>query len=207
MQATRLRPMPGVRRSPARNNTSVTGPRSSASSKHNRPVEVRLPLRSMPPRHFSIRAAWRSSRDSRPVAFGGPFFTLLKAITTIQLARRVALEHRTPAVAVFWVDAEDHDWQEVAQLHGARRQSPAAHDHARGPRRRRRTAGGGPHARRSHRDEPRRARECARADRLHGMGDGRTPRGLSAADRRGGRLRPMAGRHPRPARPDRVRIV
>lgn len=46
-------------------------------------------------------------------AFGGPLFTLLKAITAIQLARRTASEHRVPAVAVFWVEAEDHDWEEV----------------------------------------------------------------------------------------------
>ena len=47
-------------------------------------------------------------------AFGGPLFTLLKGITAIQLARRTAEEHGTPAVPVFWVDAEDHDWAEVA---------------------------------------------------------------------------------------------
>jgi bacillithiol synthase len=46
-------------------------------------------------------------------AFGGPLFTLLKAITAIQLARRTETEHGTPAIAVFWVDAEDHDWEEV----------------------------------------------------------------------------------------------
>lgn len=46
-------------------------------------------------------------------AFGGPLFTLLKAITAIQLARRTATDHGVPAVAVFWVDAEDHDWEEV----------------------------------------------------------------------------------------------
>ena len=46
-------------------------------------------------------------------AFGGPLFTLLKAITAIQLARRTTADHRVPAVAVFWVDAEDHDWEEV----------------------------------------------------------------------------------------------
>jgi bacillithiol biosynthesis cysteine-adding enzyme BshC len=46
-------------------------------------------------------------------AFGGPLFTLLKAVTAIQLARRTAAEQGTPAVAVFWVDAEDHDWEEV----------------------------------------------------------------------------------------------
>jgi uncharacterized protein YllA (UPF0747 family) len=43
--------------------------------------------------------------------FGGPLFTLLKAITAIQLARRTAEQHRVPAVAMFWVDAEDHDWE------------------------------------------------------------------------------------------------
>ena len=45
--------------------------------------------------------------------FGGPLFTLLKAITAIQLAERVAREHGVPTVPVFWIDAEDHDWDEV----------------------------------------------------------------------------------------------
>ena len=47
-------------------------------------------------------------------AFGGPLFTLLKAITAIQLARRTAHDHQADVVAIFWVDAEDHDWDEVA---------------------------------------------------------------------------------------------
>ena len=45
--------------------------------------------------------------------FGGPTFTLLKALTAIKLADQVAREHKVPAVAVFWIDAEDHDWDEV----------------------------------------------------------------------------------------------
>ena len=45
--------------------------------------------------------------------FGGPLFTLLKALTALQLADRVRTDHHVPAVAVFWVDAEDHDWNEV----------------------------------------------------------------------------------------------
>ena len=45
--------------------------------------------------------------------FGGPLYTLLKAINAIQLARWVEVELRTPAVPVFWVEAEDHDWAEV----------------------------------------------------------------------------------------------
>ena len=45
--------------------------------------------------------------------FGGPLFTLLKAITALQLAKRTTVEYKVPAVAIFWVDAEDHDWNEV----------------------------------------------------------------------------------------------
>ena len=45
--------------------------------------------------------------------FGGPLFTLLKALTAIRLADQVQTEHGVTAVPVFWVDAEDHDWNEV----------------------------------------------------------------------------------------------
>ncbi|MGE5816126.1 MAG: bacillithiol biosynthesis cysteine-adding enzyme BshC [Acidobacteriota bacterium] len=45
--------------------------------------------------------------------FGGPLYTLLKAITALQLAERARQTHGVPAVAVFWVDSEDHDWEEV----------------------------------------------------------------------------------------------
>ena len=49
--------------------------------------------------------------------FGGPLFTLLKALTAIRLARRLADEHRTTVVPVFWVDAEDHDLDEISACH------------------------------------------------------------------------------------------
>jgi bacillithiol synthase len=45
--------------------------------------------------------------------FGGPLFTLLKALTALKLVDRVSREHGVPAVGVFWIDAEDHDWEEV----------------------------------------------------------------------------------------------
>jgi bacillithiol synthase len=60
--------------------------------------------------------------DSRSVAvvtgqqaglFGGPLFTLLKALTALKLADQVARDHHVPAVAIFWIEAEDHDWDEV----------------------------------------------------------------------------------------------
>ena len=45
--------------------------------------------------------------------FGGPLFTLLKALTALKLADQVSHDHQVPVVAVFWIDAEDHDWNEV----------------------------------------------------------------------------------------------
>lgn len=45
--------------------------------------------------------------------FGGPMFTLLKALTALQLAERIGRDHGVAAVAVFWIEAEDHDWNEV----------------------------------------------------------------------------------------------
>ena len=75
-------------------------------------------------RHAPARALEQSAhlRDPRTVAiltgqqaglFGGPLFTLLKALTALKLAADVAAQHHVPAVAIFWIEAEDHDWDEV----------------------------------------------------------------------------------------------
>jgi len=70
----------------------------------------------------AARDAGRLLADRRTVAvvtgqqaglFGGPLFTLLKALTALKLAEQVSRDHNVPAVAVFWIDAEDHDWEEV----------------------------------------------------------------------------------------------
>jgi uncharacterized protein YllA (UPF0747 family) len=69
----------------------------------------------------AIEAASRLS-DSRSVAiltgqqaglFGGPLYTLLKALSTLKLAEQVSREFNVAVVPIFWVDAEDHDWDEV----------------------------------------------------------------------------------------------
>ncbi len=68
------------------------------------------------------RAAGRRLADAATVAvvtgqqaglFGGPLFTLLKALTALKLAEQVSRDHQVPCVAIFWIDAEDHDWDEV----------------------------------------------------------------------------------------------
>jgi bacillithiol biosynthesis cysteine-adding enzyme BshC len=69
------------------------------------------------------RAAAARLIDPRSVAvvtgqqaglFGGPAFTLLKAITAIKLAGALEAEQGIPVVAVFWIDSEDHDWNEIS---------------------------------------------------------------------------------------------
>ena len=46
--------------------------------------------------------------------FGGPLYTLFKSVTAIQLAARLEQLTGRPAVPVFWLEGEDHDFQEIA---------------------------------------------------------------------------------------------
>jgi len=45
--------------------------------------------------------------------FGGPLYTVYKAVTALQLAHRLAQETGRPVAPVFWLAGEDHDWEEV----------------------------------------------------------------------------------------------
>jgi len=50
----------------------------------------------------------------QPGLFLGPLYTLYKAVTAVRLADEVERRTGQPALAVFWVASDDHDWQEVA---------------------------------------------------------------------------------------------
>ena len=72
----------------------------------------------------AIEAA-RQLADPRAVAvvtgqqaglFGGPLYTLLKALTALKVAEQVSRDHQVPVVPVFWIDGEDHDWEEVRSV-------------------------------------------------------------------------------------------
>jgi bacillithiol synthase len=82
-------------------------------------VRAQLERRGAPPAALASAAALAEPDTVAVVTgqqaglFGGPLFTLLKAITAIRLAQRIGHEHQARVVPVFWIDAEDHDWEEV----------------------------------------------------------------------------------------------
>lgn len=47
--------------------------------------------------------------------FGGPLYTLLKALSAVTLARDIAEKTGGDSIPVFWVEDNDHDFAEIAQ--------------------------------------------------------------------------------------------
>jgi bacillithiol biosynthesis cysteine-adding enzyme BshC len=82
-------------------------------------LQAQQERRGAPPEAIASAAQLRDAKTVAIVTgqqaglFGGPLFTLLKALTALRLADRVREEHGVPAVAIFWIDSEDHDWDEV----------------------------------------------------------------------------------------------
>ena len=82
-------------------------------------VSAQQRRRGAPPAAIAAGAALSDPRTVAIVTgqqaglFGGPVYTILKALTAIKLAEQVERDHKVPAVAIFWIDAEDHDWEEV----------------------------------------------------------------------------------------------
>ena len=59
----------------------------------------------------------------QPGLFGGPLYTLSKAVAAVLWAERLEAAG-SPAAAVFWVSTEDHDFREVARASFFDRQGP-----------------------------------------------------------------------------------
>lgn len=55
---------------------------------------------------------------------GGPLYTIFKTITALQLAQQMEAETGRPAVPVFWMAGEDHDYEEIAKIQLIKRNRP-----------------------------------------------------------------------------------
>lgn len=53
----------------------------------------------------------------QPAIFGGPLYSIYKAITTLILAEKITAKHGVPCVPIFWVGSEDHDFDEAATIY------------------------------------------------------------------------------------------
>jgi bacillithiol synthase len=49
----------------------------------------------------------------QPALFGGPLYTLYKTLAAVRLAGRLEQRLGRPVLALFWIGADDHDWDEA----------------------------------------------------------------------------------------------
>lgn len=49
----------------------------------------------------------------QPGLFGGPLYSLIKAMSTVAAARELEARTGQPVVPVFWVEGDDHDFEEI----------------------------------------------------------------------------------------------
>jgi bacillithiol synthase len=65
------------------------------------------------------REAWISegglmvTTGQQPALFGGPLYSVYKALGALRLARELETKLKRPVIPVFWVADEDHDWAEA----------------------------------------------------------------------------------------------
>lgn len=52
----------------------------------------------------------------QPALFGGPLYTVYKALTAIRLADALERTLRRPVAPVFWIASDDHDWTEANHI-------------------------------------------------------------------------------------------
>ena len=177
------------------------------SAQQDAPRRARWP-RATPPRNWRDPETVAVVTGQQAGAFGGPLFTLLKAVTAIQLARRVSAEQGvTVRSPVFWVDAEDHDWEEVRSctvLDAEFQPRTVTLPDPEG-------AGELPVAALTLDERIEQSHRGARRgslpdDRFHRAWCCRPARRLSAGHRDGGRVRPLDRGAARPARSRRLRV-
>lgn len=62
---------------------------------------------------FVEEGGWMVTTGQQPGLFGGPLYSIFKAVTALRLAERLEVELGRPVLPVFWVASDDHDWEEA----------------------------------------------------------------------------------------------
>ncbi|MDQ7825488.1 MAG: bacillithiol biosynthesis cysteine-adding enzyme BshC [Candidatus Eremiobacteraeota bacterium] len=52
--------------------------------------------------------------------FGGPLYTIYKAVTALRLASSLSETFSAPSIALFWIESDDHDFSETASFRAVR---------------------------------------------------------------------------------------
>lgn len=60
---------------------------------------------------------WFVTTGQQPALFGGPLYSLYKALTATRLAQNLEKILARPVMPVFWVASDDHDWAEASHTH------------------------------------------------------------------------------------------
>jgi len=62
---------------------------------------------------FVEEGGYMVTTGQQPALFGGPLYSVYKALTTVRLAEALEATLGKPVVPLFWVASEDHDWAEA----------------------------------------------------------------------------------------------
>ena len=57
------------------------------------------------------------STGHQPTLFTGPLYTVYKAITAIQAAKRIEEQHGIRCIPLFWIAGDDHDFEEASSVY------------------------------------------------------------------------------------------
>ena len=109
------------RRPPAVDRTRLAAALTTANAAYGHPEAERLAERLADPATRVVVTG------QQPGLYGGPLLSLTKMCAAVRWAEAIEAAGQ-PAVAIFWVATEDHDWAEVAQATVLTRKGPESFD-------------------------------------------------------------------------------
>ena len=62
---------------------------------------------------FVEEGGYMVTTGQQPALYGGPLYTIYKALTAVRLAEALEKKFDRPVVPLFWVASDDHDWEEA----------------------------------------------------------------------------------------------